>query len=105
MMHYAFVIKNFSPIFCKVEILHKEYGKIICMYTKDHQARLLTTGSFIACNVELFNYSYCLNMVDILIFNNSDDLDHLEFIHRIALICIKLLPAKRQTHFAARQFY
>jgi hypothetical protein len=91
-MNYAFVIKNYSPIFCKVEILHKEYGKINCIYAKDHQARLLTTGSLILCSVENFNYSYRLNTIEILKSNITNDIDHLEFIHQIALICIKLLP-------------
>jgi hypothetical protein len=93
-MNYAFVIKNYSPIFFKVEILHKEYGKINCIYSKDDQARLLTTGSLIACSVENFNYSYRLNSLEILTTSVTTDIDHLEFIHQIALICIKLLPKR-----------
>jgi len=91
-MNYAFVIKNYSPIFCKVEILHKEYGKISCMYSKDHQANLLTTGSLILCSIENFNYSYRLHTIEILKSGTTSDIEHLEFIHQIALICMKLLP-------------
>jgi hypothetical protein len=92
-MQYAFVIKNFSPIFCKVEILHKEYGKISCMYSTDHQARLLTTGSLVVCDIEKVHYSYRLNAVEILTSAATEDMEHLEFIHQIALICMKLLPS------------
>lgn len=92
-MNYAFVIKNYSPLSCKVEILHKEYGKIICMYSKDHQARLLTTGTLILCDIEKLNYSNRLNIVEILISASTQDLEQLEFIHQVALICKKLLPS------------
>lgn len=92
MTSYAFVIKNYSPIFYKVEILHKEYGKIVCIYPKHHQAMLLTTGLFISCVVEPFNNSYRLENVEILNTGATTDIEQLEFVHQIALICIKLVP-------------
>lgn len=92
MLQYAFVIKNFSPISFKVKILHSKYGKIDCVYAKDHQAKLLTVGSLIACNIEHVNHRYSFSYLDILYSPMALELEQLEFIHKIMLICLRLLP-------------
>lgn len=92
MAEYAFVIKNFSPISCKVKILHSTYGKISCIYSKADQARLLTTGSLIVCDIEHSNNRYTFLNLDILYSPIHQDIESLEFIHQLMLICLKLLP-------------
>lgn len=92
MLQYAFVIKNFSPLYFKVKILHHRYGKITCTYPKDHQAKLLTVGSLILCNVEHVRNKYTFSYLDIVYAPMTHDLQILEFIHQLMLICLKLLP-------------
>ncbi len=92
MLQYAFVIKNFSPIFCKVIILHSKYGKITCIYSKLDQARLLTSGSLIVCDLEQIHTSYRFSYLDIVYAPMTQDIEQLEFIHQMMLICLRLLP-------------
>ncbi|MBI2344599.1 hypothetical protein HYV10_00815 [Candidatus Dependentiae bacterium] len=92
MVQYAFVIKNFSPLDFKVKILHSTYGKITCAYPKDSQAKLLTIGSLIVCNIELIGRRYSFSYLDIIYSPMTQDLEKLEFFHQIMLICLRLLP-------------
>lgn len=92
MIVHAFVIKNFIPLCHKVQILHEQYGKIICMYPRNHQARQLTTGSIILCHVEPTNRLYRLEYLEIVQSVISTDLDQLQFVHDIIKICLKLVP-------------
>jgi len=92
MLQYAFVIKNFSPITFKVAILHSQYGKIVCTYSKDHQAKLLTTGTLILCDIEQVHNKYIFSNLDIIYTPITRDIEKLEFIHRIMLICMRLFP-------------
>ncbi len=92
MLQYAFVIKNFSPISCKVTILHSKYGKISCIYAKNDQARLLTTGSLIVCDIEYIRNRYTFLYLDIVYSPITQDIESLEFIHQIMLICLKMIP-------------
>lgn len=92
MITHAFVIKNFIPIYNKVQILHPQYGKITCVYPKKHQAALLTTGSIILCDVTLMHKVYTFQYLEIIQGINADNLSQLHFIHQVMLICLKTIP-------------
>jgi len=92
MIVHAFVIKNFIPLSHKVQILHEQYGKIVCMYSQDHQARQLTTGSIILCHAEPMHRLYRLEYLEIIRSVVSTDLQQLQFVHEIMKICLKLVP-------------
>lgn len=92
MIVHAIVIKNFVPFSYKVQIIHEQYGKIMCMYPKDHQARLLTTGSIILCSVEATHRFYRLEYLEILTTAVAADLDQLQFMHDMIKVCLKLVP-------------
>lgn len=96
MLQYAFVIKNFSPISYKVTILHSKHGKINCIYTKNDQAILLTIGSLIVCDIEYVRNRYIFSYLDIVYSPITQDIESLEFIHQIMLICLKMLPENIQ---------
>ena len=88
----AFVIKNYAPVCNKVEILHKKYGKIVCIYPKKHQAALLTTGSLIVCEVEKMPYAYTFSYLFIEKNPLSTSAKKLHFIHDIMKLCMSMLP-------------
>lgn len=92
MISHAFIIKNFIPLSHKVQIIHEQYGKIVCMYSQDHQARQLTTGSIILCHVESTNRLYRFEYLEIVRSIASTDLDQLQFVHEMMKICLKLVP-------------
>ncbi len=92
MISYAFVIKNFVPVYQKVQVLHAQYGKIMCVYPQKHQGALLTTGSVILCHVEPFNNVYRFEYLEIVRSANSVEIMQLQFIHEIMLICLKFIP-------------
>ena len=78
----------------KVQILHAQYGKITCVYSKDHQAARLTTGSLILCDVVAFGRNlYSFEYLDIVQNIQARDLEQLQFVHEMMLICFKSLPA------------
>lgn len=90
----AFVIKNYIPLSNKVVILHKLYGKISCMYVKNHQASLLTTGSLIWCQVQKNNQMYRFLNLEI---ESSVLLPQLSFIHDLMKLCLTKVPADIMT--------
>lgn len=93
MITYAFVLKNFVPVYKKVQILHAQYGKITCVYSKDHHASRLTTGSLILCDVVAFGRNlYSFEYLDIVQNVQARDLEQLQFVHEMMLICFKSLP-------------
>lgn len=92
MISYAFVIKNFVPVYKKVQILHAQYGKVLCVYPQKHQGALLTTGSVILCQIEPFNRAYRFEYLEIVRSTNCVDVMQLQFIHEIMLICLKFIP-------------
>lgn len=93
MISYAFVIKNFVPVYQKVQILDAQHGKIMCVYPQKHQAALLTTGSVILCHVEPFNHVYRFEHLEIVRSIQSVDVAQLQFIHELMLICLKFIPS------------
>lgn len=92
MIAHAFIIKNFIPLYHKVQIMHEEYGKIVCMYSADHQARQLTTGSIILCHIEPTHRLYRFEYLEIIRSVASTDLDQLQFVHEMMKICLRLVP-------------
>lgn len=94
MITYAFVLKNFVPVYKKVQILHGQLGKITCVYSRDHQAAQLTTGSLVLCHVVPFGKNlYQFEYVDIVQNIQTSDIEQLQFVHQLMLICFKALPA------------
>ncbi len=90
-MQLAFVIKSHIPYTFKVILLHQKYGKITCMFSKDHQAMLLTSGSLIWCNVEKIHNSYRLMSIEI---ESHISNQHLSFVHDVIKLCLFQLPSK-----------
>ncbi len=88
----AFVIKNYIPMNQKVEILHFQYGKIVCMYPKNHQAAQLCAGSLIFCAVEKSQNMYKFVDLSIEFAPHGLDVEHLQFIHDIMRLCQKTVP-------------
>jgi hypothetical protein len=88
----AFVIKNYLPISQKIEIVHFEYGKILCIYPKNHQAALLSSGSLIFCAVEKSQNVY--RFLDLSIEKSAHGLsmEQLVFVHDMMRLCQKSIP-------------
>ena len=85
-MQPAFVIKNYIPYSHKVIILHKKLGKITCMFSPNHQAALLTSGSLIWCSVQKTNTIY--KFLDLEI-ESAVCLSQLQFVHDIMRLCLQ----------------
>ena len=88
----AFVIKNYLPISQKVEIIHFEHGKILCIYPKNHQASLLSTGSLIFCAVEKSQNVYRFLDLSIETSAHGLSMEQLVFVHDIMRLCKKSIP-------------
>lgn len=88
----AFVIKNYLPISQKVEIVHFEYGKILCIYPKNHQAALLSSGSLVFCAVEKSQNVYRFVDLSIEFSPHGLSLEQLKFVHDIMRLCQKSIP-------------
>ncbi len=88
----AFVIKNYIPISQKVEIIHSQYGKIVCMYPRFHQAALLCAGSLIFCTVEKNQKFYKFVDLSIEFAPHGLCIEELQFIHDIMRLCQKTVP-------------
>lgn len=86
----AFVIKNYIPYSHKVLLLHQKYGKIVCMFSPNHQASLLTTGSLIWCQVQKTHTVY--KFLDLEIEYNMP-VSQLQFVHDIMRICFHKIPS------------
>lgn len=87
----AFVIKNYIPYNHKLILLHEQYGKIICMFPKNHHAGLLTSGSFISCMVQKNHAIY--SFVDLEIISNVQQ-EYLAFVHDIMRLCLQKVPSE-----------
>ena len=90
-MQLAFVIKNHIPYSCKIVLLHQKYGKIVCMFAKNDQAALLTSGSLIWCRVQKTNNLYSLMHIEI---ESAIDQKHINLMHDIMKLCLYRLPSK-----------
>ncbi|MBM17784.1 MAG: hypothetical protein CL947_01790 [Epsilonproteobacteria bacterium] len=89
----AFVLKNYIPEKYKVVILHKQLGKITCVYKGNkNKAARLCTGSLIVCTIEQQKSWYEIVDVDIMFIPLTSSVTELTFFHHIVLLCLKLLP-------------
>ncbi|MFA5998617.1 MAG: hypothetical protein WC747_01190 [Candidatus Babeliales bacterium] len=88
----AFVLKNYAPMSHKVEILHRQHGKIMCIYPKNHHAALLSAGSLIFCMVEKNQNFYRFLNLEIESALHGFSVVQLQFIHDIIRLCIKKIP-------------
>lgn len=88
----AFVLKNFIPTSHKIEIFHRQYGKILCIYPRLHHASQLSTGSLILCVLEKKNNFYRFVDLSIEFSPHGFSTHQLLFLCDIARIIIKQLP-------------
>ncbi|HSW75803.1 MAG TPA: hypothetical protein VLG50_02070 [Candidatus Saccharimonadales bacterium] len=88
----AFVLKNYIPMSHKVEILHREYGKIVCIYPRNHQAAQLSAGSLIFCIVEKNKNFYKFLYLEIESSLQGFCIQDLEFVHDFIRLCLKRIP-------------
>jgi len=88
----AIVIKNYIPMAQKVEILHYQHGKVMCMYPKSHQAAQLCAGSLVFCTVEKKHNIYTFIDLSIEFAPHGLSLEQLQFIYDIIKLCQKSIP-------------
>lgn len=91
-MQYAFIIKNFIPFCQKIQMLHAQFGKIVCHYSVASQAHHCGIGSFVLCDVVKIGSKYRLESIEHVLTTTSQDMQQLQFIHEIMSICMHALP-------------
>lgn len=94
----AIVLKNNVKTKNSLVLLHKQLGKIICVYKSRTIASRLSVGMFITCYVQKKKSYYQIDEIDILFAPVSVTLDQLTFIHRIIRLAETLLPYNIVVH-------
>lgn len=88
-MQPAFIIKNYLPYSHKILLLHQVHGKIFCMFGKNDQAALLTTGSLVWCMVEQTLKLHQFLAIEI---ESNLSMQHIALMHDIMRICLNRVP-------------